>query len=752
MLVLRRMSWDFLDVAGMRAKARREAPGQGVSDILTSTLEDHVIQLHSYLQDLQGLPPLDLQPLPAAHAPEDVARPLPPPQRLRPSDALELELAGGSNKIFGSGSASGSLRKVSVPAVGLDLTGLAPWRCHQAARWVLDLGIRHLHVGSSARCWRAAQAALGRAAAGSWNRRPGRRYGRLFVSAALKEGAVWLKSEGGSEVDLVLRPPTTASMSPGTAAEPRVATALDSRDFCDWSPYLGGSCVGAGAASDMFGGSSAKFSSAPPPRAAASVVVRLRLQQTSEDFPVLRPLEDPQLRSLSGELLRSPTALLARLHLQAGRGVLIEARTRSRAELWSELRQLRGFSLSREHVQRLGELPGLAWGKIGSQPRQTLLQQAKAQGIAVSERVQTGSEDDAYGLGDWATPNLNLMIEDQLQKSLQAALPAFLSAAPCLRPAACADRDAGGDPAALVSCLLKTFQPSQEPSSSSEATAPPPSAASPTPEWAARLAESMKQKLMPGMQEALSYDSPQTYPPRWLVLDGLLPLSLVAGLQEEIRQRPLCDVLEDCSTGRLSCDLEPGPVDFLRISSPIQTLLASEVNSFMLSSSFLQVLREATNRSLGPVEGFLRGNVLETLPSGYLGLHEDRSERLQRLGAPVPFEDRRLPRLNVILFLHDMDDESTGHLEFWSSDRTLPNALPRRPVARVAVKRNRLVIFDTVDGIHGIPWPLTGNQSRRVLQWYYVQDDAGPSGPSLIEHNMPQSCSWDSCYGNVEIF
>jgi len=105
----------------------------------------------------------------------------------------------------------------------------------------------------------------------------------------------------------------------------------------------------------------------------------------------------------------------------------------------------------------------------------------------------------------------------------------------------------------------------------------------------------------------------------------------------------------------------------------------------------------------------------------------------------VIFSDFRRPRLNVLLFI-DKLLETTGQLELFDLDPE--SKLPTRPVARVAPQRNRIVIFD---GIHGQPWPLRGNQSRRLLQWYYAAAEAEQL-VSTTFHGIP--CG-PSCYDGV---
>eukprot|EP00930_Biecheleria_cincta_P086758 TRINITY_DN7600_c0_g1_i1.p1 TRINITY_DN7600_c0_g1~~TRINITY_DN7600_c0_g1_i1.p1 ORF type:complete len:989 (+),score=146.40 TRINITY_DN7600_c0_g1_i1:43-3009(+) len=724
MLDLRKMSWDLMDIQGMKARHAIIPRGYELNDAVIGMLSHHVRQLTNFYLDLKEQPLFIPPAYPLRNVQGVISGKRKVPPRLRPNGYVQLDLIGAKTGL-------------SVPAVGLHLTGLPAWRCHQATRWALELGIAHLHTPDGA-CWRAAAAAL----RSRW------KGGKKGMFLSVSRGPMSTKHPDSCQLDLadLLLLTWDASEEQGLH-QGGAAAAFEGCDFCDWSPYLSGTCVSQGTVV----GHSAVGSST------GGVVVRLSPQHTYSVFPSLAPSEDPHLKFICRELGRSPSAVLAQLHLQEGRGVLLSV-PGSRAELWRDLKQLHGFSLSRAHIQWLQELPGLAAGKIGQHPAQTMALRARDHengGAQVRlNEVHTGSEDDAHGLGDMPTPSLHFMIEDMLEQSLRSILP-VLRTTPCLRAQACDAGDA--DLISMVACMLKSFQPSADTgdpltktygigiSRSSGQTQSLMFSA-----WFGWMSQKLA-AMLPEMQRQLSYDI-ATRPPRFVVLDGLLPKDIVNSLQQELPQRPLCEVLAECHDGKAACDLRPGAHDFWRLSSPIDTPTAMEVNRFMLSDIFLEILQQATNRSLKPDVDFVRGNVLETLPSGYLGLHEDRSQRVRRQAraGPTPFEDLRLPRVNAIYFLHDLDEESAGHLELWSSDGNWPNPLPMKPAARVAVKSNRLVIFDTVDGIHGLPWPLTGKESRRVLQWYYVQADMGSHAPSLVEHNVPSSCGEpEDCYRDI---
>lgn len=365
---------------------------------------------------------------------------------------------------------------------------------------------------------------------------------------------------------------------------------------------------------------------------------------------------------------------------------------------------------------------------------------------AVPSSRQKPAMEDVFGLSDVPLHQLHVAVEEKLQEALQAWLP-DLEVAPCLSPRNC-DRLGGVDAVSHVDCLLKSFNTPEAHEGRREDDSP----AISWKEWADVMTARLEEAA-PHLEKLLSFEDPHEMPrqPRFAILDDFLPTGVAAALLQELPDRSLdlCAVLQDCSTGKLKCELQLGKHEFGRISKAITTPWALEVSHFLLSEPFIELLAKATRRRLRPAPGFLQGNLLETLPSGYLGLHEDRSQRVHRDAPPTPFEDSRLPRINAILFVNDLDGASyTGDLELWSLDGDWPNLLPKKPVARVAPQSNRLLLFDTVRGVHGLPWPLLGNQSRRVLQWYFVEEGTDHA-PALVRHNLPSSCGSD-CYSDVQ--
>jgi len=221
----------------------------------------------------------------------------------------------------------------------------------------------------------------------------------------------------------------------------------------------------------------------------------------------------------------------------------------------------------------------------------------------------------------------------------------------------------------------------------------------------------------------------------------------------------LCDMLESCALPKgappndYSCGLQlHHPTDFMRISQSIPlSPFAQAVHQMMRSEAFVEILQELSSADVLPSLEHSGGSYLETLPSGYIGLHED-SSRLP-LGTTDPQDDNRVSRVNVLLYLNDLLDNSTGRLELWSIDPA--TGLPGKPEAVVAPRRNRLVIFDTLDGIHGMPWPLKGGDTRRALQWYYHQrvEHQPPPLSAVTQFSVPCARAGDSnCYDGAKFF
>merc|ERR1712218_222987 len=150
----------------------------------------------------------------------------------------------------------------------------------------------------------------------------------------------------------------------------------------------------------------------------------------------------------------------------------------------------------------------------------------------------------------------------------------------------------------------------------------------------------------------------------------------------------------------------------------------------MHSEPLLAKLQEMTGRALFPDERNPFGAHLEYITPGYLALHEDFSHVSS--GANPQHEDR-VVRLNVLLFLERVQGE-TGYLELWASEPAWQ--LPTHPLVRVAPQRNRLVLWDTTRSVHGMPWPLQGQQPRRALQWYYAEASV-PTDLGTDVHVMP---------------
>mmetsp|Transcript_91402 Transcript_91402/g.295673 ORF Transcript_91402/g.295673 Transcript_91402/m.295673 type:complete len:161 (+) Transcript_91402:55-537(+) len=119
------------------------------------------------------------------------------------------------------------------------------------------------------------------------------------------------------------------------------------------------------------------------------------------------------------------------------------------------------------------------------------------------------------------------------------------------------------------------------------------------------------------------------------------------------------------------------------------------------------------------------GSHKQALSPGHLALHQDASMFAKRSN---PNQDRRVPRVNVLLYIGDLKDNTTGHLEIWGADPE--TGQPNELVVSVAPRKNRLLLFDTIDNIHGMPWPLRGDDSRRHLQWYFhAVGEPGTPGP-----------------------
>ncbi|CAE7479447.1 Atp5mc2 [Symbiodinium natans] len=706
MMDLRRISWDIMDLFGLQSQKAQEVGAftDEEKEMMSVHLEPHLQQMQNILEDLATLiiptpspwmsaPPVDLDA-------SDAARHY--WTSLSPADTVQVEAQPTA---------------LRVPAVGI-YTSERPYRCSQATWWALQLRVRHLHLAGSRRCLRAAASVL---------RHRGRR-SRIFISVAAQHPADLHRIF--AKVGLVLLPGQDA------ASARQGPTAALGRDFCDWTPYVGSECINQGS-SELYA------SKAQAERTSADVVVRLVLSKAAALFPALEPWEDPHIRQLAFELGQTPPSLFAQLHLQEGRGVLLEV-PESLGRLRHDLRQLGRHSLSWMHMQRLRELPGLAAGKIGELPAETMALRAADLAAQTWTRPKPASED-AYGLSDVPIHRLHVGVEERLQESLKV-LVSRLEAAPCISSHAC-DPRAGADSASHVECLLNSFQPGKVPDGPGNFA----SALS----WKlwADLLTARLEEAVPQLEKLLSFDLPAERPrrPRFVVMDDFLPVAVAPALMEELRDRGvhMCEVLADCTSGTLKCELQPGKHEFGRISAAISTPWAMEVSHYLLSEQFLALLEQITHRRLRPAPWFKQGNLLETLPSGYLGLHEDRSQRVHRDAPPTPFEDSRLPRVNALLFVNDLDGASyTGDLELWSLDGDWPNLSPRSPVARVAPKSNRLLLFDTVWGVHGLPWPLLGNQSRRALQWYFVEDGA-EHAPGLVRHNFPAGCGSD-CYDDVE--
>eukprot|EP00439_Symbiodinium_sp_Y106_P043785 s3431_g5.t1 len=490
MMDLRRISWDIMDLFGLKSHKAQELGDftDHEKEMMSVHLEPHLQQMQNIQEDLWSLtipepspwmtaPPADLDSSESAQHHWSW---------LSPEDAVQV-MAWPT--------------PVQVPAVGI-YTSSRPYDCMQAARWSLQLRVRHLHVAGNPRCLRAV---------GSVLRHRWQQARRLFISVALSRHSPDLR-RSRFKVSLVLLHEHSADWGG------RGPFAFLGREFCDWTPYVGSQCVNPGS-SELY------VSMAQAEKTLAGVVLRLVLNKASALFPALQPWQDPHLQQMALALGETPPSLFAQLHLQEGRGVLLEVPP-SLGRLHEDLRHLGRHSLSWMHLQQLRELPSLAAGKIGEHPADTIVLRA-ADLAGVPSSRQKPAMEDVFGLSDVPLHQLHVQVEEKLQEALEVVLP-DLEAASCLSARNC-DRPGGVDAVSRVDCLLKSFKAPEAHGGRREDVSP----AISWKEWAdvmtARLDEAA-----PHLEKLLSFDLPHEMPrqPRFAVLDDFLPTAVAAALSE----------------------------------------------------------------------------------------------------------------------------------------------------------------------------------------------------------------------------
>ena len=151
-----------------------------------------------------------------------------------------------------------------------------------------------------------------------------------------------------------------------------------------------------------------------------------------------------------------------------------------------------------------------------------------------------------------------------------------------------------------------------------------------------------------------------------------------------------------------------------------------EVFGFIHSQEFIDFVSSIVD--LSPLlvdEKRWGGGLHKTKKGGYLSIHKDFTV----LPTSYKDEEQMLRCINLIGYLNsNWKEEDGGHLEFWDSEG-------EKVVAKVPIKFNRWVIFDTRNNYHGHPIPYQGETSRiSIASYYYTREKIEGSKWSSTEY------------------
>jgi hypothetical protein len=215
------------------------------------------------------------------------------------------------------------------------------------------------------------------------------------------------------------------------------------------------------------------------------------------------------------------------------------------------------------------------------------------------------------------------------------------------------------------------------------------------------------------LQTTLPSKYQQAQPSPHLILDHLIPHSILSTIIQEFPENPLVAHPVACSDHKCSNHYKQIKLRHPESYGPATAALYT----FLQSPYILSYLEKISGiQHLIPGDHASGSGFHQTLSGGYLAIHSDSSHHRPSLSSRTAEDATHLyRRLNLYIFLNpDWEPSYGGYLEFWPRDLS-------QCQQRILPSLGRTVLFTTDTSFHGHPQKVScpKDRSRRSLTMYY---------------------------------
>jgi Rps23 Pro-64 3,4-dihydroxylase Tpa1-like proline 4-hydroxylase len=194
-------------------------------------------------------------------------------------------------------------------------------------------------------------------------------------------------------------------------------------------------------------------------------------------------------------------------------------------------------------------------------------------------------------------------------------------------------------------------------------------------------------------------------PTNHIIIDNAINKDLITSIKNDILKIPI-DLFEKANVYGVDNKFSINKF-FLKDINSYQNIKL--LKDYLSSKEFLLWLENITNIKNLKIDNDNIGAGIHLIKrGGYLNLHYDSS---------IHINSKKFRRVNILLYLNEFyNDNHNGKLELWNKSLKFCEKT-------IAPIFNRMIIFNTIDSIHGHPIPWNSDNDRISLALYYYTDE-----------------------------